>query len=98
MSSSSLLSRVAHIYLLSLLISLAAFPIRAQSTTLIIGTGDEQRRVTLERTIIEDTPYLSLPMLMEEIGGAYNLLPTRVRVDYNGTPPGSLWMTSGCMP
>ncbi len=85
MFSSSLLPRVARISLLSLALCLAANPIRAQLTTLTVGQGVDQRRVALEPTELDDRAYVSLPVLMEEIGGAYNLLPTRVRVDYNAT-------------
>lgn len=83
--SSVLLPRVARIYLLSLLLFFVAFPICAQLTTLTVGQGVEQRRVALEPMIVDDRAYVSLPVLMEELGGAYNLLPRRVRVDYNAT-------------
>lgn len=84
-SSSTLFPNVARVYLLSLSLLLLASPVHAQLTTLTVGQGVEQRRIALEPMTVDDRAYVSLSALMEGLGGAYNLLPARVRVDYNAT-------------
>lgn len=81
-------------YLLSclflLVVLLVTVPVHAQFITFATGTDEARRSVELEPIQIDTTQYVSLPQLVEELGGAYNLLPTRVRVDYNGT---TAWLT-----
>lgn len=69
---------------------LFAVPVQAQFITFAIGADGTGRSVDLEPIQFDTTRYVSLPQLVEELGGAYNLLPTRVRVDYNGT---TAWLT-----
>ncbi len=85
MSSIGPIPRIARPFLLVLLLSLPASHSHAQAITFHIDTGDELKVVSFEAIDIEGTRYISLPLLMVELGGSYNLLPTRVRVDYGGT-------------
>ena len=91
MASIGPIPRLLHACVLPCLFLLLVFTAHAQLITFVIGTDEEQRSVQLEPVLLDTTRYVSLPKLVEELGGAYNLLPTRrVRVDYNGT---TAWLT-----
>ena len=85
MSSIGPIPRIARPCLLALLLSLPASHSHAQDITFNLDTRDGSKLVSFEPVDLDGTPYISLPPLMVELGGAYNLLPTRVRVDYGGT-------------
>lgn len=61
-----------------------------QGVELTVYGDGEERRATLELVDIEGVAYLNLPVLMEHVGGAYNMLPVRLRVDFSGT---TAWLT-----
>ena len=84
-SSIGPIPRIARPCLLALLLSLSASHSHAQDITFNLDTKDGSKLVSFEPVDLDGTPYISLPPLMVELGGAYNLLPTRVRVDYGGT-------------
>ncbi|MDK1020870.1 MAG: N-acetylmuramoyl-L-alanine amidase [Candidatus Hydrogenedentes bacterium] len=90
MSSTGPIPRIARACLLVLLLSLSASHSHAQAITFNIDTENESKVVSFAPVDLDGTPYISLPLLMVELGGAYNLLPTRVRVDYGGT---TAWLT-----
>lgn len=71
--------------LASLFFSLISSPLWAQGVELTVFANGEERVITLELLDIEGVAYVPLPVLMEEVGGAYNMLPARLRVDFAGT-------------
>lgn len=71
-----------HLFFLALPFFLLALSSGAQLLTFDLESPGDERVLISESIVLDGTPYVSLPLLMEQAGGAYNLLPTRVRVDY----------------
>lgn len=74
---------------LSLLFPLSS---HAQFISFILESDPVDRTITTDTIDVDGVAYISLPLLMEHAGGAYNLLPTRLRVDYRGT---TAWLRAG---
>ncbi len=57
-----------------------------------IESGGSPRLITLESVMKDEVPYVPLQGLVEQAGGSYNLLPTRLRVDLGGS---TAWLRTG---
>jgi len=57
-----------------------------------ILTGVAPRLLTVESVLVEETAHVPLQLLVEQAGGSYNVLPTRLRVDLGGS---TAWLRVG---
>jgi N-acetylmuramoyl-L-alanine amidase len=73
---------VAAAVLLGVIVSVPAYPSPVTLTTTILGEG---RQATAESRLVEGKPYLSLTAITDQFGGAYTILPNRVRLDLMGS-------------
>lgn len=66
-----------------------ARPASAALTSFSADIDGEPRVATLEVIPLQGVSYVSLARLIEQFGGGYNLLPTRMKVDFRGA---SAWV------
>lgn len=69
-----------------------SIPARSDVRQLSLEAPSGDRTVTVETVPFDGIPYVALPTLVNEAGGAFNALPTRLRVDLFGT---TAWLRVG---
>lgn len=68
-----------------LVIVLVVPPARAALTAFSASIEGENRQVSVELHDRQGVLYVSLPRVVEQFGGGFNVLPTRMRVDFMGS-------------